>query len=203
MEVAFRFRALLHTLECFVFCFCLFVCLFLFSFSSFFKLFYLVFKHVDIYTYTRHTHKCKVNICRLCNGVQQQKQTKTKQKQTNKRKNQTAQTEQNQKNVRAKICEQSYKRTFTTTTATTQKEGQNKNKRGTTTAVMTTYKKGKTNATRVLGVGKWGLGPVELWVGSNIIKLFSFTYIAASRTAHVHYFSCVYTLSFVIYVLLS
>ena len=35
---------------------------------------------------------------------------------------------------------------------------------------------------------------MALWVGSNIIKLFSFTYIAASRTAHVHYFFlCIYT----------
>ena len=44
---------------------------------------------------------------------------------------------------------------------------------------------------------------MELWVGRNIMKLFSFSYVAASRTAHVHYFSCVYTLLVVIYVLLS
>ena len=48
-----------------------------------------------------------------------------------------------------------------------------------------------------------GLGGMELWVHRNIMKLFSFLYVAASRTAHVHYFSCVYTLLVVIYVLLS
>ena len=46
---------------------------------------------------------------------------------------------------------------------------------------------------------------MELWVASNIMTLNSFLYIAASRTthAHVHYFSCVYTLLVVIQVLLS
>ena len=32
---------------------------------------------------------------------------------------------------------------------------------------------------------------MELWVGSNIMKLFSFLYLAASHMAHVHHFSCV------------
>ena len=35
------------------------------------------------YTYTRHTHKCKINICRLCNGVPKKmpnKQTKQRTK---------------------------------------------------------------------------------------------------------------------------
>ena len=49
----------------------------------------------------------------------------------------------------------------------------------------------------------WGLGGMELRIGSNIIKLFSLLHVAASHTAHAHYFSCVYTLLVIIYVLLS
>ena len=41
------------------------------------KLFNSVFKHVDGYAYTRHTHKYKVTIYRLCNGVNK-KNTKDK-----------------------------------------------------------------------------------------------------------------------------
>ena len=37
--------------------------------SSFENFFYSVFKHVGIYTCTRHTHKYKVNMYRLYNGV--------------------------------------------------------------------------------------------------------------------------------------
>ena len=44
---------------------------------------------------------------------------------------------------------------------------------------------------------------MELWVSNNMMKLFRFLYIAASHTVHVHYFSCVYILLVVIYVLLS
>ena len=51
--------------------------------------------------------------------------------------------------------------------------------------------------------GWGGLGGMELWVGSNAMKLFSFLYIAASRMAHVHHFSCLYTLLLVIHVLIS
>ena len=44
---------------------------------------------------------------------------------------------------------------------------------------------------------------MELWVSSNIMNLVvCFLYNAVSHTAHVRYFSCVYTLSVVIYVLL-
>ena len=32
---------------------------------------------------------------------------------------------------------------------------------------------------------------MELWVSNNMMKLFSCLYIAASYTAHLHYFSCV------------
>ena len=53
------------------------------------------------------------------------------------------------------------------------------------------------------GGGGGELGGRELWVGSNAMKLFSFLYIAASRMAHVHHFSCLYTLLLVIHVLLS
>ena len=35
------------------------------------QLFYSVFKHVDIYTHTRHTHKYKANIDRPYNGVKE------------------------------------------------------------------------------------------------------------------------------------
>ena len=49
---------------------------------------------------------------------------------------------------------------------------------------------------------EWGLGGMELWVSNNIKKLFSFPYIAASHTVHVHFYSCVYIL-LVVYVLLS
>ena len=45
-----------------------------------------------------------------------------------------------------------------------------------------------------------GPGWVELWVDSNIMRG---VYIAASHTAPVHYFSCVYTMSVVKHVLLS
>ena len=52
--------------------------------------------------------------------------------------------------------------------------------------------------------GAGGGGGGELWVSSNIMNLVVFfLYNAASHTAHVHYFSRVYTLSVVIYVLLS
>ena len=44
---------------------------------------------------------------------------------------------------------------------------------------------------------------MELWVSNNMMKLFSFLYIAASYTAHLHYFSCVCILLVVIYVLFS
>ena len=48
-------------------------------------------------------------------------------------------------------------------------------------------------------MGGWGGGGwearVELWpIGNNIMRLVSFLYIAASHTAHVQYFSCVYIL---------
>ena len=38
------------------------------------QLFYSVFKHVDIYTNTRHTHKYKANIYRPYNGVKEEKE---------------------------------------------------------------------------------------------------------------------------------
>ena len=44
---------------------------------------------------------------------------------------------------------------------------------------------------------------MELRVSNNMMKLFSFLYIAASNTVRVHYFSCLYILLVVIYVLLS
>ena len=44
---------------------------------------------------------------------------------------------------------------------------------------------------------------MELWVSNNMMKLYSFLYIADSPSVHVHYFSCVYILLVVIYVLLS
>ena len=44
---------------------------------------------------------------------------------------------------------------------------------------------------------------MELRVSNNMMKLLSFLYIAASHMVHVHYFSCVYILLVVIYVLLS
>ena len=31
-----------------------------------------------MYTYTRHTHKCKVNICKLCNGVQRKEKKRAR-----------------------------------------------------------------------------------------------------------------------------
>ena len=59
---------------------------------------FVFFKHVDIYTYTRLTHKYKVNMYRLYNGVKkQQQQTHTQ-------------------IVRTRICKQSYKHLLTTTT---------------------------------------------------------------------------------------
>ena len=42
----------------------------------------------------------------------------------------------------------------------------------------------------VLGAG-WGLGGMELRVGSNIMIFFLVLYTAASRTAHVLYIFCV------------
>ena len=48
------------------------LCLFFFSFLNFyFK--NSDFKHVDIYTYARHTHNYKVNMYRLYNGVKKKK----------------------------------------------------------------------------------------------------------------------------------
>ena len=41
------------------------------------------------------------------------------------------------------------------------------------------------------GGGGGGGGIVKLWVGNNVMRLFSFLYIAASHMVHVHYFSCV------------
>ena len=37
---------------------------------------------------------------------------------------------------------------------------------------------------------------MELWVGSNVMKLFSFLCLAASRMAHIRHFSCVYVVSY-------
>ena len=66
----------------------------------FFFFFLSPFRHVDIYTYIRHTHKCKVNMYRLCNGVNEKGHTKI---------------------VRAKLYKQSYRQTLTTTTTNKQK----------------------------------------------------------------------------------
>ena len=48
------------------------------------------------------------------------------------------------------------------------------------------------------GIGKWGGGGgagsswiAELWMGNNVMRLFSLLYIAAFHTVHVHYFPCV------------
>ena len=54
-----------------------------------------VFKHVNIYTYARHTHKYKVNMYRLYNGVEEKDDTRI---------------------VRIKIYKQSYRQTLTTIT---------------------------------------------------------------------------------------
>jgi len=58
----------------------------------------------------------------------------------------------------------------------------------------------------VLGAG-WGLGGVELRVGSNIMILFFVLYTAASHMAHELYILCVYIYALLvliyIYVLLS
>ena len=48
-----------------------------------------------------------------------------------------------------------------------------------------------------------GGGGMELRVSNNMMKLFSFLYIAASHTVHLHVYSCVYILLVVVYVLLS
>ena len=65
-----------------------------------------VFMHVDMYSFI--IHKCKVNICRLCSGVE-----KSRTKKPNK------ETKQKARKLKAKINKQNYKHTFTTTTATT------------------------------------------------------------------------------------
>ena len=42
---------------------------------------------------------------------------------------------------------------------------------------------------------------VKLCVGNNVTRLFSFLYIAASHTVHVHFCVCVYIVSCHIYIL--
>ena len=50
-------------------------------FSSFlFHFFHSVFKHVDIYTYTRHTHKYKIDGYKLYNGVNSNRRRRKKDK---------------------------------------------------------------------------------------------------------------------------
>ena len=83
-------------------------------------IFYSVFKHVNIYTYTRHTHKYGADMYKLYNGVN-----------NNNKKDKT-------KIVRTSIYKQIYRHTLTTTW---------KKEEGTATSVTTTCKKGRRNGT--------------------------------------------------------
>ena len=141
--------------------------------SYYYLLSYSVFKQVDICTYTRHTHICKVNICRPCSGVQENKQTKTEHNPAPHPHPPPPPPPKKKKKVRAKIYKQSYRHIFTTTTTppptpTPPPPPQKKKeeKKRTTTVVMTTYICHESRVTNLLigvTVRPFSSGDVAQW----------------------------------------